>query len=92
MSTDAEPAAGAVRRTRRLARNYRRSVIATLGILGVATAGLAVAGAFRGPHLDDASVAAATALERSGQRLVLQADQAIGPVDPADVRITPEVP
>lgn len=67
-------------------------MIATLGILGVAAAGLAVAGAFRGPHLDDASVAAATALLRPEQRLVLRADQAIDPVATDDVRIDPETP
>jgi hypothetical protein len=76
----------------RLTRRFRRSVVATVGILGLVSAGLAIAGAFRGPHLDDASVAAATALERSGQRLVLQADQAIAPVDATDVQIVPEVP
>lgn len=92
VSTDPERSADSGRRTRRQARSYRRTLVATLGILAVATAGLAVAGAFRGPHLDDASVAAATALERSGQRLVLNADQAIDPVDAADVRIVPETP
>ena len=73
-------------------RSWRRSVLATVGILAVAVAGLGVAGAFRAPHLDDASVAAATALQRPDQRLVLQADQAIDPVDADDVRIEPEVP
>jgi len=64
----------------------------TLGVLTVATATLGVAGVFRGPHLDDAGVAAATALERPGQRLVLQADQQIDPVDAGDVTISPDVP
>jgi hypothetical protein len=92
MSTETPRAAAAARRTQRLTRGYRRSVVATVGILAVAATVLGVAGAFRGPHLDDASVAAATALERPGQRLVLRADQAIEPVDPADVRIVPDVP
>jgi hypothetical protein len=80
------------RRARRAGRNYRRAVGATVGILVLAASTLGIAGAFRGPHLDDAGVAAATALERTGQRLVLQADQAVEPVDAADVRITPDVP
>ncbi len=92
MSTEDPRSYARARRTRRLNRIFRRSVVATVGILGVATAGLAVAGAFRGPHLAEASVAAATALERSGQRLVLQADQAIDPVEAADVRIVPDIP
>jgi hypothetical protein len=92
MSIESPRAAAAARRFQRQARGFRRSVIATVGILGVVAGGLAVAGAFRGPHLDDAAVAAATALERAGQRLVLQADQAIDPVDAADVRIEPDVP
>jgi hypothetical protein len=92
MSTETPRAAAAARRTQRLARVYRRSVVATIGILGLAATALGVAGAFRGPHLDDASVAAATALERPGQRLVLRSDQAIDPVDKADVRIVPDLP
>lgn len=67
-------------------------MVATLGILAVAVAGLGVGGAFRAPHLDDVSVAAATALTRPDQRLVLQADQAIDPVDADDVSLTPDVP
>ena len=80
------------RRLSRAGRSYRRALVATIGILAVATTGLAIAGAFRGPHLDDAGVAAGTALERTGQRLVLRADQAIEPVDAGDVTITPDVP
>lgn len=92
MSTSGPRAAAAARRTQRLARSFRRSVVATVGILGLAATGLAIAGAFRGPHLDDAGVAAEAALERSGQRLVLRADQTIDPVDAADVRIVPDIP
>lgn len=92
MSTDSSGSSEPTRGARRRTRGFQRAVVATLGILGLATAGLGVAGAFRGPHLGDATVAAATALERPGQRLVLQADQAIGPVDAADVLITPDVP
>lgn len=92
MSIETPRTAAAARRTQRMTRTFRRSVAATVGILGLAVAGLGVAGAFRGPHLADASVAAASALERAGQRLVLQADQAIDPVDAAAARIVPEVP
>jgi hypothetical protein len=90
MST--EPASAQTRRATRAGRGYRRAVAATVGILAVATTALGVAGAFRGPHLDDAGVAAATALERPGQRLVLNADQGIEAVDAADVTITPDTP
>jgi hypothetical protein len=92
MSIEKPRAAAAARRSRRMARSFRRTVGATVGILALAATALAVAGALRGPHLDDASVAAATALERSGQRLVLRADQAIDPIDSADVRIVPDIP
>lgn len=84
MST--EPSRAAARRSR----GWRRSLVATLGILALAAAGFAIAGAFRAPHLDRATVAADTALQRAGQRLVLQADQAIDPVAADDVRIEPE--
>jgi hypothetical protein len=92
MSIESPRAAAAARRTQRLNRTYRRSVAATVGILGLAVAALGVAGAFRGPHLADASVAAASAIERPGQRLVLQADQAIDPVEASAVQIMPDVP
>jgi hypothetical protein len=91
MSTDVLPA-GHGRGAGRRARGWRRSVLATVGILSVAVAGLGLAGTFRAPHLDDASVAAATALLRPDQRLVLQADQEIEPVEASDVRISPATP
>lgn len=89
MSTDRGDAA---RRSRRHARSFRRSAIATVGILAAATAGFGLAGALRGPALDEASVGAATALEQTDQRLVLRADQALLPVGAGDVTITPAVP
>lgn len=92
MSTKSSALPEPTRSARRRDRGFQRAVVATLGVLGLATAGLGIAGAFRGPHLGDATVAAATALERPGQRLVLQADQAIDPVGAADVRIIPDVP
>jgi hypothetical protein len=92
MSTESPRSAAAARRTQRARRNFRRAVATTLGILALATVALGIAGAFRAPHLADASVAAASALERPGQRLVLQADQAIEPVEGSDVRIVPDIP
>jgi hypothetical protein len=91
MSTDPR-AANAARRFQRQARGFRRTVLATVGILSLAAAALSVAGAFRAPRLDTASVAAATALVRPDQRLVLQTDQAIRPLTAADLTITPEMP
>ncbi|MEO5533545.1 MAG: hypothetical protein ABIR17_00235 [Pseudolysinimonas sp.] len=62
-----------------------------IGTLVVATSGLAVAGSFQGPRLSSVTVAAASAIQLPGQRLVLQANQAIESVKPADVRVNPEV-
>ena len=92
MSTERIREAAATRSARRRGRDYRRTVLATVGVLALATTTLGVAGAFRPPRLDTATVAAATALERPGQRLVLQVDQTIDPVDAADVTIEPAVP
>lgn len=86
MSTD-----GPRGRARR-SRTWRRSVLATVGVLAVATVGLGLAGAVRGPRLDGATVAADTALQRAGQRLLLQADQSIDPVTAEDVRVDPATP
>jgi hypothetical protein len=88
MSTERSPE----RAYRRRAARFRRAVVATLAVLTVSATGLTIAGAFRGPHLNDAAVAAGTALERAGQRLVLHADQAIATVGPDDITITPAVP
>lgn len=85
MSTDG-------RLIRRRTRTFRRTVAATLGVLALATAGLGVASALRGPALDEAAVAAADAIQRTDQRLVLRADQVVESVDADDVTIEPAAP
>jgi hypothetical protein len=55
-------------------------------------AGLTVANVKQGPRLSSAVVNPAAAVERGGQRIVLQLDQAIGGVAPSDVTVDPAVP
>ncbi|MFB2584204.1 hypothetical protein [Herbiconiux liukaitaii] len=73
-------------------RRYRRASLATVLVLALTAGVLGAAAVLRGPHLDSAAINAATAIQRPGQRLVLQADQAIGEVTASDVSVTPEAP
>jgi hypothetical protein len=79
-------------RARRAQAGYRRAFGTVIVALTVATLALAALGAVRGPAIRDASVNTAAAVERSGQRLVIDTDQPIEPVVDADVRVTPEAP
>jgi hypothetical protein len=73
-------------------RRYRRASIATVLVLALAAGVLGAAAVLRGPHLDSAAINAATAIQRPGQRLVLQPDQPIEPVTADDVTVTPATP
>ncbi|MGD8194897.1 hypothetical protein ACEXQB_010450 [Herbiconiux sp. P18] len=80
------------RRGRIRMRRFDRAVIATLAVLALAAAGLGTAAVLRGPKLDAGSVNLAATITRPEQRLVLHADQALEPVDTAQVSVTPEAP
>ncbi|WP_179558213.1 hypothetical protein [Pseudoclavibacter chungangensis] len=82
----------AERRDREGRRRFSNSVLAVIGVLVLLAAGLGAAGALQGPKVRDAAINVQAAIERDGQRLVLEANQAIEPVDPANVRIEPATP
>jgi hypothetical protein len=73
-------------------RGFRLGVTITVVALVLSAAGLTVANVKQGPRLSSAVVNPVAAVERSGQRIILQIDQAIGTVAPADVRVDPAVP
>ncbi len=84
--------AARARRTERQTRRFRRTVAATLVVLGVAAVGTGVVGALQAPQVRAGSVDVVAATERTDQRIVLRFDQPIAEVAAGDVSITPEVP
>jgi len=73
-------------------RRFRRSWVAVVAVLAVAAAGLGAASVAQGPKLSSATVNASAAIERPGQRLVLQADQPLAAVPASAVSVEPAAP
>jgi len=97
MSTEGAPPptpadARTVFRERSARRRFHRTWLAVIGVLAVAAAGLGVASIAQGPRLASATINAAAATERAGQRLVLQSDQPLAAVEPDDVTVEPQAP
>lgn len=73
-------------------RRFHRVVTITLVVLVLASAGLTAGNAIQGPRLLGVDVDAQQAVERSGQRLVLQIDQSIATVPAGVLTVSPGVP
>jgi hypothetical protein len=73
-------------------RRFQRTWLTVVAALAVAAAALGVASVTQGPRLSSAAFNAGAAVERSGQRLVLQADQPLVTVDADAVTVEPEAP
>ncbi len=84
----AEPVEASPRRGRR----FGILLVATLGILALAGGGLAAVSLTQGPRLSGVQVDAAEAIELSGSRVILTANEALADLDPAQVTVTPEIP
>jgi hypothetical protein len=96
MSTEARPEANAspadaraAFRERAARRRFHRTWLTVVTALAVAAAALGVASVAQGPRLSSATVNAGATIERSGQRLVLQADQPLATVEAHDVTVEP---
>ncbi|KKX97567.1 hypothetical protein NS234_17875 [Microbacterium oxydans] len=63
-----------------------------LGVLVIVGTGLGVASLLQGPRISDVQVNAAQAIESSGSRVILTANQALADIDPAQVTVEPAVP
>jgi hypothetical protein len=91
--TDATPAdVRTTFRERAARRRFNRTWLTVVIVLAVAAAGLGVASVAQGPRLLSAAVNAGATIERSGQRLVLQADQPLATVEARDVTVEPAAP
>ena len=95
----ARPAPGVPSRERSDAtatpRSRRRFLVtlgAVLGVLVLVGTGLGVASLLQGPRLSDVQVDAAQAIESSGSRVILTANQALAEIDPSQVTVEPAVP
>lgn len=84
--------ARAVFRERAARRRFQRTWLSVVAVLAVAAAALGVASVAQGPRLSSAALNAGAAVERAGQRLVLQADQPLAAVEADAVVIEPEAP
>lgn len=85
----AEPEPGQVPGSRR---RFVVTLAAVLGVLVVVGTGLGVASLLQGPRISDVQVNASQAIESSGSRVIVTANQALADIDPAQVTVEPEVP
>ncbi|WP_337001246.1 MULTISPECIES: hypothetical protein [unclassified Microbacterium] len=73
-------------------RRFVVTLVAVLGVLVLVGAGLGIASLLQGPRLSNVKVDAAHAIESSGSRVILTANQALADIDPAQVTVEPAVP
>lgn len=85
--TAAPPAAAAPKD-----RRFQYALFAVVGILAVVVAGLSAVSLTQGPRITDVQVDPSEAIEASGSRLVLMANQSLAEVDESQVTVTPAAP
>lgn len=73
-------------------RRFVLTLVAVLGVLVVVGTGLGIASLLQGPRISNVQVDAAQAIESSGSRAILTANQALADIDPAQVTVEPAVP
>lgn len=73
-------------------RRFLLALAAVLGVLVLVGAGLGFASLVQGPRLTGTQVDPAQAIDSSGSRVILTANQALAEVDPAQVTVEPAVP
>ena len=80
---------------RRPVRNPRRFLIAlgaVLGVLVLVGTGLGIVSLLQGPRISEVQVDPAQAIESSGSRVIITANQALADIDPEQVTVEPAVP
>ncbi|TIH30261.1 Ig-like domain-containing protein [Subtercola vilae] len=73
------------------ARRFRRLLYGSIGGITLVVAALVGANLVQGPHVTSAQINLQTSVERSGQRLLLQANEPLAALDPAQVSVSPAV-
>ncbi|MFB8188598.1 hypothetical protein ACFC14_04675 [Microbacterium sp. NPDC055988] len=86
------PSAGEPARTPATSRGFLLTIGAVLGVLVLVGAGFGIVSLLQGPRVSEVQVDAAQAIESSGSRVILTANQALAPIDPEQVTVEPAVP
>lgn len=73
-------------------RRFLVALFAVIGVLVIAVAALGAVSLFQGPRLSQVQVDAAEAIQESGSRVILTANQSLEAVDASQVTVTPAVP
>lgn len=73
-------------------RRFLLTLAAVLGVLVVVGTGLGVASLLQGPRISEVQVDPEQAIESSGSRVILTANQALADIDPEQVTVEPSVP
>ncbi|WP_217184966.1 hypothetical protein [Streptomyces sp. AC495_CC817] len=97
-SAPLEDAASAARATPRAAlsrvrpRGFSLLLLSVLGVLVLVGAGLGVASLTQGPRVTRVQVDPQHAIESSGSRMILTANQSLAAIDPSQITVDPAVP
>lgn len=73
-------------------RRFLVTLLAVVGILAIASVGLGVASMLQGPRVSEVQVDPAEAIDVSGSRVILTANQSLQSIDPEQVTVEPAVP
>lgn len=73
-------------------RRFVLTLVAVLGVLVLAGTGFGIVSLMQGPRLSNVQVDASQAIESSGSRVILTANQSLADIDPKQVTVEPAVP
>lgn len=73
-------------------RRFTGTLLVVVAVLVVVVAGFAVVSLLQGPRLSGVQVDAAEAIQVSGSRIILTANQSLAEIDESQVTVSPEVP
>ena len=79
-------------RTPATSRRFLLTIGAVLGVLVLVGTAFGIVSLLQGPRISEVQVDAAQAIESSGSRVILTANQALAPIDPEQVTVEPAVP
>ncbi|SJN17235.1 hypothetical protein FM104_01305 [Microbacterium esteraromaticum] len=93
-TTAPKPAMPAPKPRRLAPKNTRFTVtlLSVLGVLALVVGVLGVVSLTQGPRIDQVQVNPTQVIETSGSRIIITANQRLGPIDPAQVSVDPAVP
>lgn len=87
-----EPSAREPARTPATSRRFLLTIGAVLGILVLVGTAFGIVSLLQGPRISEVQVDTAQAIESSGSRVILTANQALSDIDPEQVTVEPAVP